>query len=53
MRTTNANVNVKIHPITGTTDRQAKRHHGKRLDKIRDLEYRLEMREYRGNYSQR
>lgn len=45
MRTT---AKAKIHPVNGTTDRQAKRHHGKRLDKIRDLEYRLEMEEYRG-----
>jgi hypothetical protein len=51
MRTTIPNTHTKIHPVNGTTDRQAKRHHGKRLDKIRDLEYRLEMEEYRGNIS--
>lgn len=42
-----ATITRTIHPVNRTTDRKARAHADKRLDKIEALEARLEIREWR------
>lgn len=41
------NVNIRTHEFNRTTDRQARRHATKRLDKLERLEAKLEMRNWK------